>query len=102
MENSAYKTRIAIVIPTLDKGGAERVLVHFVNNLDYSKYAIYILCLKKRGALVDLVNKEVEIIDLDQPRAYLSLPRINKEVKRIKPAVLIGWMGDINAIMALA
>ncbi|HEV7781556.1 MAG TPA: glycosyltransferase [Chitinophagaceae bacterium] len=95
-----HKTRIAIVIPTLDKGGAERVLVNLVNHVDYSKYGITILCLKKRGGLVEQVNKEVEIIDLDQPRAYLSIPRINKELKRIKPAVVIGWMGDINAILA--
>lgn len=94
------KYKIAFVIPTLDKGGAERVLVHFVNNLDYSKYQPIIFCLKKKGDLLAAVNKEVVVVDLDSPRVYFSIFKIRREVKKYKPIVLIGWMGHVNAVLA--
>lgn len=36
------KKRVLFLIPTLDKGGAENVLVNLVNNLDYNKFDITI------------------------------------------------------------
>lgn len=100
MEQKDKKINIGIVIPNLAKGGAERVLIHFVNNIDKEKYQTVIFCLKKEGDLLAQVNEDVEVVDLDCPRVYFSVPRIKKAVKQYQVDVLIGWMGHINAVLA--
>jgi glycosyltransferase involved in cell wall biosynthesis len=92
--------KIAIVIPTLDRGGAERILVHFVNNLDVTQHQVVILCLKKKGDLLSSVNPAVTVVDLDCPRVYFSIGAIKKQLKVHQPDVLIGWMGHVNAVLA--
>ncbi len=94
------KLRMVFIIPTLDKGGAERVLVNFVNQLDLSKYEPVIFCLKKTGGLVEKVKPEIAVIDIKKPRVYFSVFKINKELKKINPDVVIGWLGNVNAVLA--
>ncbi len=100
MRSNSTKIKLAIVIPNLYKGGAEKVLVNFVNNLDYSKYEPLIFCLKKEGDLIAAVNSQVVIEDLNSPRVYFSIWQIRKYLKKHKPDVLIGWMGHVNAVLA--
>jgi glycosyltransferase involved in cell wall biosynthesis len=98
MKNKTMK--IVIVIPNLFKGGAEKVLVHFVNNLDYKHYQPIIFCLKKEGELLTSINPEIQVVDLNSPRVYFSIFSIRKQLKKYKPDLLIGWMGHVNAILA--
>lgn len=100
MNNELLK--LAIVIPNLNIGGAEKVLVHFVNNLDYNNFQPIIFCLKKEGELLSSVNPEVIIADLDSPRVYFSIFKIRKNIKKYKPDVLIGWMGHVNTFLAFS
>lgn len=100
MKPDDKKIKLAIVIPNLYKGGAEKVLVSFVNNLDYNKYEPIIFCLKKEGDLIACLNPQVLIEDLNCPRVYFSIRQIRKCLRKHQPDVLIGWMGHVNAVLA--
>lgn len=100
MRSDSTKIKLAIVIPNLDKGGAEKVLINFVNNLDYDSYEPVIFCLKKEGDLIASANPQVVIEDLNSPRVYFSIWQIKKYLLKHKPDVLIGWMGHVNAVLA--
>lgn len=56
MEN---KKRILFLIPTLMNGGAERVLVNLVNNMDFNKYDISVKCVMNTGRYQKSLDKRI-------------------------------------------
>lgn len=53
------KKRILFLIPTLMNGGAERVLVNLVNNLDFDKFDISVKTVMNTGRYVDCLDKRI-------------------------------------------
>lgn len=100
MRQDKEKIRVAFIIPNLKRGGAEKVLIHLVNNIDYNKFQPIIFCLKAEGELLPLINKEVGIVNLESPRVYFIYKALRTPIKTYKPHILIGWMGHINAMLA--
>ena len=94
------KIRIAFLIPTLGKGGAERVLLTLTRNLDTSRFEVYIFCLNKSGELLVHAEPSITICNLDCPRAYLAFFSIRKHIKQYKPHILVSWLGNLNAILS--
>ena len=53
-------TKILFLIPSLMHGGAEKVLVNLVNNLDQNKYYITLYCIFDEGVNKQFLNKNVK------------------------------------------
>lgn len=53
------KRKILFLIPTLENGGAEKVLINLVNNMDYEKYDITVQTLFDVGVHKERINKSV-------------------------------------------
>lgn len=53
---------VLFFIPTLDGGGAEKVLVNLANNLDKEKYSVTVQTIFKAGVHSSSLNKDVEYI----------------------------------------
>ena len=51
--------KIMFLIPTLGNGGAEKVLVNLVNNMDKSKYDITVMCIFDTGVHQRSLDKEI-------------------------------------------
>lgn len=100
MNNSSEKITIAIVTPNLKRGGAEKVLVHFANNINLDVYNLVIFCQRKEGELLSEIRPAVPIVELNAPRVYFIFFALRRALKKYKPDVLIGWMGHINAMLA--
>lgn len=56
------KKKILIAQYSLGGGGAEKVLIDILNNVDYSKYEISIFLLRKEGVYLNQLNKNVNIL----------------------------------------
>lgn len=57
--------KIIFLIPTfIPAGGAERVLLNLVNNMDYSKFDVTVFALFRENAMVEKLNKEVHFKSL--------------------------------------
>ena len=52
-------TKIVFLIPTLMHGGAEKVLVNLVNNLDKAKYDITLFSIFDQGVNKEFLNKDI-------------------------------------------
>jgi glycosyltransferase involved in cell wall biosynthesis len=61
-EKKQKKKKILIAQYSLGGGGAEKVLIDVLNNVDYSKYEINIFLLRKEGVYLNKVNRNVNII----------------------------------------
>src|SRR5437773_2617549 len=53
--------KILFIIYNLGGGGAEKVLINILNNLDYKRYKVDLLLIKEEGVYLDKVNKNVNV-----------------------------------------
>lgn len=74
--------KLLILQETLTGGGAEKVLINILNNIDYSKYEVELLLLIKEGVYLDQVNNNVKIRSIFRPIKTNS-SYINRFQKRI-------------------
>lgn len=74
--------KILIIQETLIGGGAEKVLINLLNNIDYTKYEVDLLLLIKDGVYVDSINENVKIKSIFKPMKVRSA-FFNKLQKRI-------------------
>lgn len=63
---------ILFVIDSLTCGGAEKSLVSLLNNLDYSKYNVDLLLMKRGGEFENFLSREVNILESPKYFRYLS------------------------------
>lgn len=58
------KKKLVFVIPNLGAGGAEKSLVTLLNTIDYSLYEVDLILFEKSGLFLNLLPKEVVVLDL--------------------------------------
>lgn len=95
------KISILFILPDLETGGAERIVTTIANHLPRSKFQPAILLLRKEGGFLDILKKDVEVIDIKTPRIRHSLFPILKQIHRRKPDVVFCGFGEVNAYLAL-
>jgi glycosyltransferase involved in cell wall biosynthesis len=92
---------ILFFIPTLDSGGAERVLVHIMNNLDRERFAVHLALLRKRGAFLDDIRDDIAIHELntDIAGAFLKAPVL---MRRIDPDIVFSTICYMNIVVGFS
>ncbi len=95
------KKNILFILPDLHAGGAERIVTTIANALPRSEFNISLLLLRKEGAYLDFLQKDIEIIDINTPRIRHSLWPILKEIRKRKPNIVFSGFGEVNAYISL-
>lgn len=95
------KKSIIFILPDLETGGAERIVMTLANHLPREKFDCKIMLLRKEGGYLKYVKNDVEIIDLHTPRIRHSIKPILKEIKKRKPDIIFSGFGEINAYLSL-
>lgn len=81
--------KILFVIMHLEMGGAERSLVNLLNEIDYNKYSVDLLLIKRKGELISQLPQDVNIIETPYELRSLFSNRIEK-IKGIKYFIIRG------------
>jgi glycosyltransferase involved in cell wall biosynthesis len=96
--------RIAVlfIIPSLGAGGAERVTITLLHNLDRARFRpmLCVLTQSKRG-FRDEVPADVEVFDLCVARVMSALPRVVNLIWRERPEVLFSQLSHLNLALAM-
>lgn len=74
------KKDILFVINSLTIGGSEKSLVSLLNVIDYSKYRVDLLMLRKGESLDKYIHKEVNILDIPNYYIYLNNENYDKTI----------------------
>ncbi|EGT0014957.1 glycosyltransferase [Clostridium perfringens] len=93
------RKKLAIVVPSLNGGGAERVIINLIRNLDRSKFDIRLILIKKQGVYVNLIPNDVSVVDLNSDRVRYSIFKLVKELKKIKPDTILSTLGHLNLVL---
>ncbi|HEU5179810.1 MAG TPA: glycosyltransferase, partial [Candidatus Polarisedimenticolia bacterium] len=103
---SGAVTRLLVVIPTLEIGGAERQMTLLLQALDPARYALGLACCRLAGPLLSEVPDHVRRFDLrkrsrwDFPFLVLRLRRILEEfepefaIASMEYAAALAWLSN--------
>ncbi len=89
---------IAIFLPSLTGGGAERVMLNLANGMADLGFNIDLVLAKADGPYLNQVSKHVNIIDLDAARTLQSLPKLVQYLRKVRPKALISAIEHTNIL----
>ncbi len=94
--------RVALFIPSLHGGGAERVMVSLANGLAAKGLDVDLVLARKAGVYLNDVSPEVSIVDLRVRRTLQTLFPLALYLRRERPATLVSAMNYVNVIASWA
>ncbi len=96
---SQKKINIAVVLPTLHPGGAERVLTFVADNLNKEVFNTTLVIIGKKSEASYEV-KTINTVFFEKPRVLSGIPTLYKYIKKYKPDVVLSAVGHLNTVTA--
>ncbi len=100
--SSENPTRIALFVPTLEGGGAERVMVTLANALADRRFAVDFVLWTEGGPFRSLLSANVNVVALGTYNPLKLVFGFARFLKTYKPEVVISALFVANIIAALA
>ena len=96
------KSKIALFLPTLVGGGAEKVSVTLANSLVNLGYPVDFVLSNAVGAHLSTLDPKISLFDLKQKRILTSFLGLIKYLREQQPAILISGLSNANTAALLA
>ena len=93
---------IALFVPSLHGGGAERVMLDISAELVQRSRPVDLVLVRAEGHYRDLVPEGVRLIDLDSRRTAASLLKLVGYVRRERPVALLSTLAHASVIALVA
>jgi len=93
---------VALFIPDLTIGGAERVVVNLSNGLVKAGYTVELVVYRKDGELLDQLSTDVCVVELEVDAVRNSLIPLKSYISSRNPEAMICFMTENNIIGILA
>ena len=94
------KNLILFVMPELNSGGAERVVIHIMNSIDRDLFDIGLVLFKSSGTLIETLASDIEVYDLGVSSVSRGIVPLLKNIYKIKPDILFTGIGHLNISIA--
>lgn len=95
------KRKITFVLPSLNSGGAERVLITLMNNLDRSKFEPEFIVTAGNGPMREWIASDIPVHIFNIEKISASYFKLLRTLKKIKPDVVFTTMAHSNATTLL-
>jgi len=82
------KIKVMFFIATLNGGGAERVTITLIRELNPKKFDIYLVLVNREGVFFDLIPNYVNIIELKSNRTLFSILSLRRVIRSIHPDII--------------
>ena len=94
------KKKIIFVLPMLNGGGAERVAVNYMRQLDLIKYELYVIVFQESNEILDLLPK-CKLINLNTKSTKNSFFELIKAIKNITPDIVYTTHSRVATLLML-
>ena len=98
MMRSASPRRLAVFLPSLVGGGAERITVNLVREAARRGVVVDLVLSRAVGPYVSDVRDSVNVVDLRASRVLTSLPALVKYLRRERPEALLTAISHANIV----
>ena len=95
-------SRIALLLPDLGGGGAERVAATLANAFVERGHRVDLLLARHQGVWLDQLDPAVRVIDLEAPRLRQVVRPLTSYLRREQPDGLLSFMWPLNIFAVLA
>ena len=97
------KTKVLFFLPNLYGGGAERVTINIIKQLDRELFEVYLLVLSRENSVYDLESMNVNLIELNVSKTIYSVLKLRNAIKKTAPEVIFCslFRGHIALYLAL-
>ena len=89
---------VALFLPSLRGGGAERVMVNLARGFVDRGLRVYLVLAKAEGPHLSQVPDTVRVIDLGSPRVLYSLPGLVRYLRRERPQAMLSTLSHANIV----
>ena len=96
----ARPRRLVAILPSLAGGGAERVTLTLLADLDRQRFAPHLLLLDRSGPLEAALPAGLTVTTLGQPRLSRALPNLLSQLRHLQPDVTFSTLGYVNLALA--
>lgn len=93
--------KICFIITSLGGGGAERVALNLLNNLDLKKFEVHVILTNQDGNYCKELRKEIGVSILNIKRSRYAGMRIKAELEKLKPKIVLTFSIELNTIVGL-
>lgn len=94
------KLKVVFVLPNLEGGGTHKVMLTLLSHLSREKFKPHLIVVVNKGELRHLIPSDIDVTFLDVdwvPKGFLP---ILKNIRRIKPDIVLSATGTVN-LMAI-
>lgn len=95
-------TRVAVFLPSLFGGGAERMMLKVAAGFARQGLATDLVLAQSTGAYVEEIPPGVRVLDLESASVLGSLPKLARYLKREQPVALLSTLNTANVVAVLA
>ena len=99
---SPARARVAIFVPSLQGGGAERMMVRLANGFADKGIAIDLVVARAEGPCLDEVSPQVRVVDLGRTRVLASVLALVCYLRRERPLGMLSALNHANVVAILA
>lgn len=93
---------VALFLPDVQGGGAERVMVQLARDLSARGHEVDLVLGRARGKYLEEVPAAVDIVELGVDRALACLPPLIGYLRRRRPVALLSTMNHVNPVAIAA
>lgn len=95
------KTNIIFFIHQLNSGGAQKVILNLVKNIDKTKFDVTLAVVNNIGEFSNFSDPNVNIIDFKSKSMRRAIPQIIKLINTKKPDIVFSGLAYLSLIFAL-
>jgi glycosyltransferase involved in cell wall biosynthesis len=100
MSRGSSNERLALFLPTLDDGGAERVMLQLAASFSARGHDVDLVLAIPGGPLDAQVPRGPRVVSLDASRTVLALPALVRYLRRERPVALLSTLEHANVLAA--
>ena len=93
---------ILFYLPDLKGGGAERVTVNIIKQLDKNNFKVTLVLVNKVGDFLSLLPPNIDIIDLKKKKTLYSIFKLRKTILKINPDIIYSTLFHTHIALDLA
>ncbi|WP_396621468.1 glycosyltransferase [Marinobacter sp. W-8] len=93
---------LAIFLPSVSGGGAERVMVILANRFAEQGFKVDLVLAQAEGAYLSQVSAMVNVVDLGVPRVLQSIPKLARYLRSSRPDAMLSALAHANVAAIIA